>query len=609
MSMFEEELEEMMEPGVSYEDNLPVVITLDPRVAPQDLADRLEKGSTYVRYYSQQSQGSNSSSIQWNIVPPSAQIGVCSKAYVDCNFKFTIAKAAGGLNANFPRTVAADGITYLDQQGTFALRFMPFASTCSSASLTLNQSTVAFELDEYIQALMKYGTGNQSYSCGDNSIFPSMTDQFSTYAAGVVAGTNRNPLGAYEDVGPFDCPRGAFLFTVDTVNSTDFSLIVSAQWSEPITISPLRQGKNNYSSFMGLNNIALRFNMQGLDRMISYDALTHTGIDSITGEINGNNAMNLRLLFLTPPEISKKYYRESGNIFRYPYSQIQQFSKISQSVAPGASSIINANTLQINSIPSIMYVFARRQDSDRAPDLTDTYLQITNLSVNWENKNALLASANAYDLFNISQENGLMGLSWTQWSRFIGSVVAIRFGKDIGLDDWQAVSETGNYQLQVQATCKNISGAAIVPQLFVVLVSDGEFRIMDTTTSVFVGVPRQDIWSQIELNQYVVMPQWSSNSFEGSGFWDSLKRVAHKTFNVGKKAVKFGLAHKKEIMSVAEKAMKYAPLAAAVVGLGYDQQPGMRKVGRALTGGRIQQVGGRAMSGGRIASRPSLKRK
>ena len=98
---------------------------------------------------------------------------------------------------------------------------------------------------------------------------------------------------------------------------------------------------------------------------------------------------------------------------------------------------------------------------------TDTFAQINTVSITWDNRNGLLASALSTDLYTMSVKNGLQD-SFPAWAQYSGSVLCVEMGSDIGLLDGQAPGMAGQFQLNVQCNYTNISAASINYQLYVV---------------------------------------------------------------------------------------------------------------------------------------------
>ena len=134
------------------------------------------------------------------------------------------------------------------------------------------------------------------------------------------------------------------------------------------------------------------------------------------------------------------------------------------------------NAVQLNSIPSRVYVFVTRADTDMRFTDTDTYAALENVNISFDNRDSILSNAQPYDLYQIAVKNGT-NLSWPQWSSKVGGVLALDFGEDVPLRANQAPSLRGSYNLSMRVNAKNISTVAQRLQLTVVVVSVGVITI------------------------------------------------------------------------------------------------------------------------------------
>src|SRR5690606_32698689 len=132
--------------------------------------------------------------------------------------------------------------------------------------------------------------------------------------------------------------------------------------------------------------------------------------------------------------------------------------------AAGVTNPLSSNNIQLNSIPRRMYIYVRERNQDlySTPNNPDTYFSIENISIQFQNKNGLLASASKQQLYEISVKNHC-NMSWTQWSGgpvvnsalpfgstanhygTIGSILCIEYASDIGLDSIEAPGKLGQY--------------------------------------------------------------------------------------------------------------------------------------------------------------------
>jgi hypothetical protein len=87
-----------------------------------------------------------------------------------------------------------------------------------------------------------------------------------------------------------------------------------------------------------------------------------------------------------------------------------------------SSAILNSNSIQLSTVPDKLIVFVRRPVGSQTCSGTDSYLTITNISINWNNQAGLLSSMSPEQLYMFSVQSGLANLSWDEFS---GQVVSL----------------------------------------------------------------------------------------------------------------------------------------------------------------------------------------
>lgn len=527
----------------------------------------------------------SSSSIQFSCPPPSGSIIVSRKQY------FTL-----------PMRIALTGTapvgSTLIQAGHDAPRAFPIASITDTLQVTINNQSVSINLADIVQALMHYNT-DLKLKTHDYSLTPTCLDQSQQYSD--LFGTIRNPLGGYGDSNDEGVMgRGGFPFTVvsNPVSSgTPVTAIIDMVVTEPLFLSPFYWGSGNSSGFY--NVVSMDYNItfigNAYTRVWSHDDQTGLNATAITsGAVVFNNFTSLNaaafsyaqtqplMLFeyVTPQETQLL----SPNMpITYPYFDVQRYFTDGNAVGPGVTTIINSNNIQLNSIPRRLYVYVRPQNNTlySDPANTDTYFQINNISIQHMNKNGLLASASAHQLYLMSVSNHC-NMSWTQWNgetqtigangpsiNACGSILCIEFAKDIGLDALDAPGKNVQNMLQIQLTCTNLSASTITPTLVIIAVLDGTFTIEGLgRSSTNVGV----ITSQDILDaQSKPFVNWKDvENVNGGDFWSGLKDFG-KSLWEGLRGV-HDFAKENKLLSKGLSAFPVtAPFAPVANALGYGQ--------------------------------------
>lgn len=193
----------------------------------------------------------------------------------------------------------------------------------------------------------------------------------------------------------------------------------------------------------------------------------------------------------------------------YNYWDVQRYPTSIGAYLPDEIRRVSSQNIQLQSIPRRIYLFARRTNASRSFNDCDAYLGIEGISINWNNRSGLLASATKQDLYKISRKNGCY-LSWNQWSgenmffasggtndriNGVGSILCLEFGTDIGLLDVESPGLDGTYQLQIDVTFKNFNQTNdLICDFYIVTISEGVFTIQDNRSISQIGViSRQDI--------------------------------------------------------------------------------------------------------------------
>jgi len=488
-------------------DGISSTIALDPRVANSPGHYFIEKGATSVNYFRNAATSYSDSSIIFSLIPPSKDVYVSKKMYLDLACRFTLTGDAGvGNTIVDQQTVAPWGDIMVSQ--TDGLAFMPLqARACENFSLQLNQQTISGNMKDWLAPLCLYGYGKE-----DDETFmstgPSKPDQFVRLGNWAALGDARNSLSSY-GASEFQ-NRGSFLYRI--VSNTQFEAVVDVEWTEQLMLSPLQVQNKDEQGFIGLNNLTLNLSLSRLERMWNHDSQNGSTVTSIAGTIQ--QRPQLRLCYLTPPLMSKASLNNT-----YPYYQVECYqSDNNSSLAAGSSEQYVSNNVQLSSVPKRVYIYARKRDSDRSGFDADGYAAIRGIDVQFNNMSGILSSADERDLYDLSCRNGLT-IPWTAWRYWLGGVMCLDFSRDIGLNELVSCGMQGQYNLQVTCNIENISDEPVTYTLFMVVVSEGSVKIVGTEVSKSVGaVVPQNLFQDLDAIESIPFHPESRN-FYGGIFW------------------------------------------------------------------------------------------
>lgn len=491
--------------SLSFQKLQPVEVR-DPRTILENVRSyAILKAGSQTTWKQWTSTSISSSSIQFSTPPPSQSVIVDPKMYfylpVRLTFIGTPPLGQPIIQANYD-----------------APREWPISGSIDILQATINNQSVSINLADVIHALSHFNT-DVTLKNGDYSLSPNYPDQSQQYSD--LLDNVRNPLGGYGDsLDETVMPRGGFSFIV--VNNpiqtaspgVALTAVIDVAFCEPIFLPPFYFGEQNRSGFYNVNSIDFNITFLGNAGFRMWSHNDQNGTSPITsiavnfgGTTGGPSSFqqggNLPLIltqYITPQETQ---ILSPNQPLSYPYFDIQRYPTGQSPVGAGANATLNSNNIQLSSIPRRMYIYVRdsNQELYNSCTLTDTYFSIQNISIQFMNKNGLLASASPMQLYEMSKKNHCQ-LSWTQWSGNpvcplgaipsgagpftpftdfyiypIGSIVCLEFATDIGLESLEAPGKLGQYQLQVTVQATNISNRMITPTLYLVPILEGVFCI------------------------------------------------------------------------------------------------------------------------------------
>ena len=559
---------------------------LDPRLNIDSIRRyNIFRGGKNISWKPVTSTSFSSSSIQITAPPPNPAIIVDREIYLLTSARLTF---AGVKLANTP----------LLQVGVSdALRAYPLSNgIIQTLQTTINNTSVSINMSDVIEPMLRYNVPETKRG-KIFSMSPSMQDQYQEYAfhsssttnisniyggvnswaTSTMSGSARNALGGYGAISGDEMGRGGFsslIVVSDTRTGTAGAAVVDVLLCEPLFLSPLLFGGEG-PGFIGVQTMDFNFTLSNLERMWSrYDAYDATPVP--TNYISTINvtlgtgvfakAPTLLFNYITPGElmpIHREYVYPYFNIDRYPTAAISVAgTNLTSLGAPAYTSVaVESNNIQLQSIPRRIYVFAREQNQDRLlvtniapvfPNVngtstsaqvftgpwgrSDSYAVINKIVLNYNNNAGLLSSASQQDLYRMAVNNGCQ-LSWNQFSNEVGSVLALDFGKDIQLGDLEAPGKLMTSQLQMTVTIQNNSPITKNYTLYVIVVSEGTFTIVDNRCITQIGVVSEnDIFEASKSQEHA--PYTTIENIYGGDFFSGLKQMVK---NGGHKLVDYGV--------------------------------------------------------------------
>jgi hypothetical protein len=351
-----------------------------------------------------------------------------------------------------------------------ALRQFPISAITDVITVQINGETLSQNTSDINNAMLTFNNTVQDRN-GAISTSPSMPENFQAYSDWTVYGSGKNPLADYGE-NSSEMTRGGFPVTI-AANGLSFTCEVV----EPLFLSPFTSGQSDEEAFVNINqlNVSLRF-VQLINRVLSHS----TAGNPITSVgVSFYQAPELLVNFITPQITAPLPTVQSVS-----YSKLQQYIKPVNGFVQGSSQTVISDSIKLSMIPSAMYLFVRHARSASNYLVSDSYAKLSNINVLWNNQSGLLATASDQELYSITHRTG-SNLSWAQYSKYRGSVFAVEFGEDIGLQANECAGVAGQYTIQVQATAKCLGGTGDY-EMFLVMDMPG-------TTSVYENGCRSSI--------------------------------------------------------------------------------------------------------------------
>lgn len=498
---------------------LKTVQTLDPLTKiNSSRAYAVLRGGSTVTYQPFIALNSSPSNVNFSCNPPSPGIIVDRTLYMlwAVQLTFTGTSASGPL---------------LQIGSTDAPRAFPIAQSINTSAFTINNANVSIDTNKVINMLLRY-SNPRDVSDRDYSLTPSMLDQFQNYSEGL--GMVKSPLGLYGNNG-YEDPRGGFV-GIDVISNPSgggtLTSVVNLYMAEPIFLAPWTFGGEQEAGFVGVQTLSASFQLNNLSRLWSHDA------------VNGNPLSTISAAFLETPQLLFKFITPSElvkipEVAVYPYFVVNYYATDFGSLAPNASVSATSNNVQFQGIPTRVMVAGRQRDSDLTNLTSDTFAAINTVTIQFNGVSGILSSATQRDLYNISRKNGV-NMSWNQWSYYVGSVLALDMGLDIGLTPLQAAGMIGTFNFQITVNFTNVNQLNTISfTLYIIAINEGTFSLSGNQslaqTNILTPPDVLDASSKpmVDYSQVKAV-------IKGGNFFSSLKSLVDKYLPIAKSAFSVG---------------------------------------------------------------------
>jgi hypothetical protein len=474
-----------------------IVPTMDlgDNLSPKNIIAQSPQEFRIVQYPATSFSQSNAN---WNIIPPSPQSIISRYVRVTMSLTFSI---QGTLKPGNQKA-------YVINTNFCGLCQYPLHQIISTLTITLNNQAVTIRPSQIIDKLFHYSFDReaQKSTMSSTACYPDQSNSYDV-ETGSVTGEFVEYRDSVDHISRNCLP---IVFTSNpqlttnppnTTGTANFTVLIC----EPLMISPLvfdpdwwrRPGLTQITNF----SVNMTFDPVGLARVwrqATDDYVTYNSVSVTIGQ------PSLALAYYTLPT-----YMSIPPSISYPYTAVQNYVyNSSNPIAPAGQYTLTSTSIQFQSIPHRIYVGVSKAVNTRTLNDTDSFLPITNINITWGNISGVLSTLSQYDLWLISQKNGLKqswamfsgvelrayGLALDTGNPFLQSIygpsapICLEFGSDIQLlnEDYPGKQGTWNFQIQVQGT--NNQSSAVLPQLDIIVLYHGWMTIAGQSVTLNTGL-------------------------------------------------------------------------------------------------------------------------
>jgi hypothetical protein len=280
---------------------------------------------------------------------------------------------------------------------------------------------------------------------------------------------------------------------------------------------------DNSSGLIGVNTVTLTANIDSTCKRLwstaNYDLVgtalvpyitsiqlgtsgAPAGAGVISTSPNGfeNTYLLMEFLSLQPSQASRMSSKCVVPYMDYP-RYITPSSNLANILALGSTTLTSQN-IQLNSVPDLFIICVRQQMATQSWQYSSSFLTIDSISINFNNKSGVLASANPQQLFNLSSKNGSCQ-TWQEFSGFyngnsvagagvdipaLGSLLVLNPSLDFGLDDFLSASSLGQFNFMLTVSVTNQFPYSIQPEIVIITANSGLFITEGGVSQTYQGI-------------------------------------------------------------------------------------------------------------------------
>lgn len=323
-----------------------------------------------------------------------------------------------------------------------------FEQILNSQDATINGSKVSYQPYTTWNALQKFVSPQvqDGLLCTE----PMYPDYFQEYSQSNQFGFSTDPLSTR---GNNERPlRGAY--NINIVSNTSTSAVVTFLLEALISVPPFDYNNRSLSGLVGLNKVIFNFQTTGnFFRMWSHSPASPATINTVALAFTSNPQVIMWLY--SPSQATSPYF--SDRVYKYDYSVIGPIvATAGTNISSNATATLVSQSFNLDGIPASILVWVGENPANWSVSTSDVALRITQVNIQWETLQNLLATGTEFDLYHITKNNGY-NMTWDDYDNYSGSYLMLIPGSSFPLPVGQVVGMGGKRTVQFQVNCTNIN--------------------------------------------------------------------------------------------------------------------------------------------------------
>jgi hypothetical protein len=438
------------------------------------------------------------------------------------------------------RGTPAAGEFLVDLGNRDALAPLPLHMSATTLQVQVNNNSVSVNIRDVLPQLLRM-YGDDRALARWNGIAPLAPDTYRNYTDQI--GSNNNSNGSFTQTADNSLvSRGTYSidFLQETTPATaarnqqtvgDGTLrVVRLRFTsfEPLFLSPFHFANlsANQMAIYGVSNLNFIFNIAADAKRLWRCGATEAAIQGYSVSIAAVSGSRLIFQMLTP---HPSQILPSKNVVDY-VDFPRYLTTFNNTIAAAAVNATNelvpttlefpSNNIQLNQVPDMLVICARKPMSQQTNRDSDCFLPITKISINWNNQSGLLANATQDTLYRMSAKS--TNQTWQEFrgyaNKYIppvgagyntrlqqvltsGSILALRFGQDIPIvEEFYAAGSLGSFNLQFNVTLQNYTLEDQPVELVLMCVNSGLFITSQGVSSTYTGIlTKSDVLAASEM--------------------------------------------------------------------------------------------------------------